>query len=1158
MRKSATSSTIWVAAVALLASSLAVGQNTAPQASAPQAAATAPQAVAGEISGTVKSGTTPLPGVEIIATNATGQKVLTSTDTAGHYAVNVPVAGQYTVRAQFPAFAPASKQAVVSAQAANPTIDIEMQLQSRVQAAARQQLMQRMQQQVGTAAANRGFQNLGVAQSESANAAGEQGLNGVGSADAGNNGAESLPQAGLENSATESVTVAGRMGNSENQGPNLDDIMDRVQEAVRNNGGGQGGPGGGFGGGPGGGGMAGFGGGSPMMVALGGPGGGGGFGGFGGFGRFNVNKPHGSLFYTVGDPVLDAAPYSLTGVPTNKADYMSNRFGASIGGPMNIPHIYKGGDKTFYFLNYSGGRNQNPVDSFYTVPTLDQRAGNFLGTTANGAQVQIKDPQTGAAFSSFQIPQDRMSKAALGLLPYIPLPNEPGTQQNFHYIATGEQVTDAINIRIMHNFGQTQTRQQRGQRGQGGAAGGRGGLGGRGGAAGGRRGPLQPRNNLNVGFNYTRSHADTLTPSPKIIGKSQSYGLNVPITYVRSFGRLVTNSRLQFNRSRTQATGPFSNLTPIEQSLGITGVSQSAIDYGVPTLSWSHYTGLRDISPSLRRDQTWTLGEGVNWSKGKFNWRFGADFRRIQLNPRSDPNARGTFTFTGFYSGYDFADFLLGLPQQTSAQYGVNNYYFRGNSWDAYAQNDWRVRGNLTLNLGLRYEYVSPMTEKFNHIVNLDVDPLFLQTPVPVQPVAGLNAGPFNGTYPKGLVRPDRNNFAPRVGIAWRATSKTVVRTGYGLNYNTGAYSNIVQQMGFQPPFTFTQTNTVGQIQPAVRTCQQTAGGVRVPICLENGFPTLGTSTVTNNFGVDPNYRLGYVQIANFGIQQELTKTLLMNADYNWNKGTRLDIVRAPNRSANGVRIANAQPFQWWDSLGDSTTNSLSVNLRKRMQHGIQVGGNYVFSKSLDNASTIGGGGTVVAQNDLDLHAERGYSSFDVRHRMRAYWTYELPWGTNKRWLGTGSGPAGKIFGNWTMSGSLNLQGGSPFTARVVGSVQDVARGTNGTLRANYNGQPIGIPDGTIAHWFNTAAFTAPAPGTLGNSMRNMIRGPGQIGLDMSLSKQIPIRDVQGLDIRMDATNLFNHPNFTSIDTNLNSLTYGQVTGVGGMRKISLTARYRF
>ena len=219
------------------------------------------------------------------------------------------------------------------------------------------------------------------------------------------------------------------------------------------------------------------------------------------------------------------------------------------------------------------------------------------------------------------------------------------------------------------------------------------------------------------------------------------------------------------------------------------------------------------------------------WTHGKHTLRWGGDFRRIQINTETDGNARGSFVFTGLNTaqmvngapvagtGYDFADFLLGLPQQTSVQYGYDNYHFRGNSWDMYLQDEWRARSNLSLNIGLRYEYVSPFSETNGRIVNLDIAPGFTAV-APVQPG---QTGPYTGTvYPTSLTKPDRNNFAPRLGIAWKATKNAVVRAGYGINYNTTAYQNIVQNMAFQPPFSITQTNV------------QSVNG---QLTLQNGFP---------------------------------------------------------------------------------------------------------------------------------------------------------------------------------------------------------------------------------------------------------------------------------------------------------------------------------
>ena len=189
-------------------------------------------------------------------------------------------------------------------------------------------------------------------------------------------------------------------------------------------------------------------------------------------------------------------------------------------------------------------------------------------------------------------------------------------------------------------------------------------------------------------------------------------------------------------------------------------------------------------------------------------------------------------------TGYDFADFLLGAAQQTSIQYSNNqNYKFAANGWDLFVMDDWRLRGNLTVNAGLRYEYIAPFSELNNQLVNLDAAPGFTAV-APVQPG---QIGPFTGiVYPSGLIKPERNNWAPRIGIAWKPFSKTVVRAGYGINYNLSQYRSIVSNLAFQPPFSVTQTNVASTSQV---------------LTLANGFPAPTDSTITNNYGIDPNYR---------------------------------------------------------------------------------------------------------------------------------------------------------------------------------------------------------------------------------------------------------------------------------------------------------------
>ncbi|HEX8926392.1 MAG TPA: TonB-dependent receptor, partial [Terriglobales bacterium] len=529
--------------------------------------------------------------------------------------------------------------------------------------------------------------------------------------------------------------------------------------------------------------------------------------------------------------------------------------------------------------------------------------------------------------------------------------------------------------------------------------------------------------------------------------------------------------------------------------------------------------------------------------KGKHNTRFGGDFRHMWTDLHSSPDPNGTFTFNGSTSGNDFADFLLGYAAAAKIQYNAVNYSFSANGYNLFVQDDWRARGNFTLNAGVRYEFISPYTEEHNRLVNLDPTSGFTS----VSTVA-----PGQNGYSDALVNPQHWNIAPRIGLAWKPFGdKTVVRAGYSINYNLGQYRSIVQNLALQPPYSFAETNSV----LVENTCTHSTAQF---ITLDAAFPALPSTCITNTYGIDPNYRLGYVQMWNLNIQRELPKSLLLNIGYSGSKGTALDMVRYPNRLPSGLLDNGAQPYEWETSQGFSIMHGLTVRLRKRMTNGFSAGATYTYSKSIDNASSIGGGAVTVAQNDQDLAAERGLSSFDQRHKLSADWLYELPFGTGKHWLANG-GWAQKAFGDWTISSSITAGSGMPFTAIVRGDNLSVATGTNGSLRAStVPGQSISISDPSLAHWFNTAAFTVPAAGTFGTAGRNTIIGPGSFVLNMSLMKNFVIKESRNLEIRADAQNFLNHANYSTIDTVVNSPTFGQVVGVGSMRKISMSARMRF
>ena len=507
--------------------------------------------------------------------------------------------------------------------------------------------------------------------------------------------------------------------------------------------------------------------------------------------------------------------------------------------------------------------------------------------------------------------------------------------------------------------------------------------------------------------------------------------------------------------------------------------------------------------------------------------------------------------FTGLYTsggagsngGYDVADFLLGLPQQATVQYGPGNVTLTGRSMSLYAMDDWRWKPNLTLNLGVRYELLWPFVEARGQLVNLDVSPGFTAA----APVQAGQTGAFSGDFPAALLLTDTNNVAPRVGFATRYAGMTL-RGGYGVSFNSGSYASIARQMASQPPFAVTNTQ-IGRLNSMLLMEDALAGGT--------------TTETTNNFGVDKDYVLGRVQTWNADMSRSFGRSWAFGANYTHTRGSNLDVVRAPNRDATGgLRIEGVQPFTWQSAEGQSVLHSASFRLQRQQVRGLGGQISYTIARSRDNAPSIGGGGGgggagVVAQNDQDLESEWALSNFDRRQRISTQLSYELPFGQNRRWLADGGFWAG-LADNWRMSFTFNIDAGTPLTARVRGASRDVAQGLNGALRANYTGEEINIDNHTIDQFFNTAAFSVPGGGLFGNSSRNMIVGPGSKQLDGQFSRDVRLGGNRALSISLRATNLLNMVNYTSVDTSVNSPTFGQVTNVRSMRSAQLNLRFRF
>ncbi len=391
------------------------------------------------------------------------------------------------------------------------------------------------------------------------------------------------------------------------------------------------------------------------------------------------------------------------------------------------------------------------------------------------------------------------------------------------------------------------------------------------------------------------------------------------------------------------------------------------------------------------------------WNRGRHNFQFGGDLRRQQFNYLSQQDARGAFTFTGAASGSDFADFLLGIPDTSSIAFGNADKYFRESVYDAYFTDDWRISPEFTLNAGVRWEYGAPITELYNRLVNLDIAPDFTAV-APV--VANAPIGSLTGQhYPSSLIQPDKSAFEPRVGLAWRplSGSSLVLRAGYGVYYDTSVYQTIATQMAQQAPLS---KSLSVQNSPAD------------PLTLANGFNASPTIT-PDTFAIDPNFRIGYAQNWQLAIQRDLPGSFQMTATYLGIKGTRGVQEFLPNTFPSGaVNPCPACPtgFAYLVSNGNSTRESAQLQLRRRLHNGLTGILQYTFSKSIDDDAALGGEGAsatpqnnaaqggatpaasgttvlappaatgsqnlMIAQNWLNLSAERSLSAFDQRHLL--------------------------------------------------------------------------------------------------------------------------------------------------------------------------------
>jgi trimeric autotransporter adhesin len=820
-----------------------------------------------------------------------------------------------------------------------------------------------------------------------------------------------------------------------------------------------------------------------------------------------IRSPYnGIVGLTIGNSALDSRPYSLAGIHTPKPSYNQLQGSLSFGGPLRIPHLVRNGPT--FSIGYQFSRNRNAQTQSGLMPTAAERDGDL--SQASG---QIFDPANNLPFTGNIIPISRITPQAQSLLHYFPLPNFTGsTLYNYQKSLSGASHSDFVNGNMRKSIGK--------------------------------------KDMVNGSFYLSSSRND----NPTLLGfldTNRSLSNNISVNWQHAFtSQFVGVFGYQFNRQSSSTVPFFQNRENVSGLAGITGNNQEPVNWGPPSIFfYSGLSSLNDAIPSSSHIQTSTLTASIYWSRGKHNVSFGGEYRRQQNNLRSQQNPRGTFTFTGASTGTllagarnDFAGFLLGLPDTVSIAFGNADKYFRSSSYNAFIGDDWKMHSNFTLNLGLRWEYSSPITELFGRLVNLDIAPGFTD----IVPVVGNSPiGSLTGKrYPSALLHSDSLALQPRIGFAWKPISgySLLVRGGYGIYFNNSPYQSIAMEMAQQSPLSKSLS------------LQNSAAN---PLTLANGFNAAPNFT-TNTFAVDPDLRIGYVHIWQLSIQVDLPGSLQLTTTYQGTRGKDALQQFLPNTyPAGAVNPCPSCPtgFRYMTSNGTSARNAGTVQLHRRLRNGLTATAQYTFSKSIDDAApgTTGtSGGLFIAQNWLDLKAERALSSFDRRHTASFQFQYTTGMGVKGGTLLTGW--RGRLFKEWTLSSQINKNSGLPLTPVYPSTVRST--GVTGPVRPDYTGEDIyNAPSGLH---LNPTAFRAPATGHWGNAGRNSITGPSQFTLNASLTRTFRTSDQTSLDLTVTVNNALNHAAFSSWNASVGSIQFGRPTSANAMRTIQTNIRWRF
>lgn len=848
--------------------------------------------------------------------------------------------------------------------------------------------------------------------------------------------------------------------------------------------------------------------------------------------KSGTNQWHGSVYEFFQNDVLNASNFFNNANRLPKDTLRLNQPGATIGGP-----ILK--NRLFIFGNYEANRVRQSTGPFASsLPTQAQRSGsltyNRYTDVNNNGRFDSGEPliPTTLDLSSQIAPISRTI-----LYGYIPLPNVQTSGAN--YIANGIQKLneDAFSIRTDAQLTQRDLVTT-------------------------RYSYDDQRQFFPFDIFFVASSLPAFSfPNPE---RRQSLSVSHIHTFTSS---LLNEFRFGLNRQRN----PIPNGTVIDPgSIGLpNGAPQNEFGRGLPRIVISGFGGtggqpfVDNLGASTTSRTLTQFIDNLTLTHGSHTLRFGGEIRRTLINSSAYRALRGSLTFNGTRNGTidpsvpgnsavaAFADYLLGRPALATIGSFNPTRGFRVTAFNGFLQDEWRVSSRLTLNFGLRYEFDTPVSEVNGQLANY---------------LPGRGSFVVGSRELPDFYRPDRNNFAPRFGFAYRLTNdgKTVVRGGAGIYYDTGVLQDKFNTARTNAPFALTAIDSNPAPFPS-----DSAAAVTFTRLL-----TLGQSTSAGS--VDLGFRTPYALQFNLGVQREIGGGWLGEIAYvgrrsvNASRPVNINQVVAANSPAAARLPVGARPFNLPDtpaaarfsnnitqqqSVGQGIYHGLQLRLEKRFSEGLSVLAGYTWSKSIDDVSGIGTGADDTPQDSFNLRAERGVSNFDIPHKLVISSVYELPFGRGKRLLSTPNSWIDAAVGGWQFSGIATFQSGQPFSV-TVGAFDSVTQTSN--RRPNVGG--AGATSG--GRFFDPAGFLIPTTGTFGNVGRNTLRGDGYASLDLTVVKNFRLRvlgENGGFQFRTDFFNILNTTNFTLPVSSLSNPAAGRfVSNATAPRAIQFVAKIQF